>query len=192
MEHKRIFDAVADSWRDLQQERDWAWMRATLDVALTPDVSTYTGTGLGATRFKCWRPQDDTYCMYLYQSGSPNSIWTVDQMQLDRFRHEYVYRTWGSTTPNAWAEDETKQLLIGPAPNLAYMLRAEYWKGPQELADDAHIPELPERFHVLLVWLALQQAAFIDAAPEVKARADTNARTMKSQLMRDQARRPHL
>lgn len=189
--HARLFDWVADAWRNLQIEREWRWMRSTLDVALTAGQQTYTGAGLGADRFRRWRRDDDTYSPWLYIDGAPNSLWPLQFTQLDEFRSVYVYRTWGESTPVAWTFDEANQLLVAPKPALAYKLRAEYWKAPVELAADADEPDMPEEFHLLLVWRALQDVAMFDAAPEVLAKAQANAGELRVRLLYDQARLPH-
>lgn len=188
--HARMFDWVADAWRDLQIEREWRWMRNTLDVALTAGQQTYTGTELGATRFRRWRLDDDTYNPWLYVDGSINSLWPVQFVQLDEFRSVYVYRTWGDATPIAWTFDESNRLLVAPSPALAYKLRIEYWKSPSELAADDDTPDMPEEFHLLLMWRALQEVAKFDAAPEVLARAEKNYGGLMHRLLLDQARLP--
>ncbi len=189
--HARLFDWVADAWRNLQIEREWRWMRTTLDVALTVGQQTYTGAGLGADRFRRWRLDDDTYNPWLYIDGSPNTLWPLQYTQLDEFRELYVYRTWGATTPVAWTFDEANQLIVGPQPALAYKLRMEFWKSPTELAADVDAPDMPEEFHLLLMWRALQEVAKFDAAPEVLARAEKNHAGLMHRLLLDQARLPH-
>lgn len=189
--HARLFDWVADAWRELQIEREWRWMRATLDVALTVGQQTYTGTALGATRFRRWRLDDDTYSPWLYIDGSPNSLWPLEYMQLDEFRSLYVYRTWGNSTPVAWTFDESNQLLVGPQPALAYKLRMEFWKSPTELEADADEPDMPSEYHLLLMWTALEQVAMADAAPELLARAQRHKADLRARLFFDQARLPH-
>ena len=189
--HARLFDWVADAWRNLQIEREWRWMRTTLDVALTVGQQTYTGAGLGADRFRRWRMDDDTYNPWLYVDGSPNTLWPLQYTQLDEFRELYVYRTWGATTPVAWTFDEANQLIVGPQPALAYKLRMEFWKSPTELAADVDAPDMPEEFHLLLMWRALQEVAKFDAAPEVLARAEKNHAGLMHRLLLDQARLPH-
>ena len=189
--HARLFDWVADAWRNLQIEREWRWMRTTLDVALTVGQQTYTGAGLGADRFRRWRLDDDTYNPWLYIDGSPNTLWPLQYTQLDEFRELYVYRTWGATTPVAWTFDEANQLIVGPQPALAYKLRMEFWKSPTELAADEDAPDMPEEFHLLLMWRALQEVAKFDAAPEVLARAEKNHAGLMHRLLLDQARLPH-
>lgn len=189
----RLVNAVADAWTELQSEQDWRWMRATTDAPLVIGQQTYTGANLGiATRFGRWRKDDDTYCAKLYQAGSPNSMWDLSLWDLDCFRDQYVYRDMGQSTPLAWAIDEQERLIVGPAPSVAYKLRAEYWLEPSALAADADAPDMPDRFHLILVWRALQDIAKADAAPELLAKAEKNYGDMKDKLMFDQSRLPHL
>ena len=189
----RLFDWVADAWRDLQIEREWRWMRTTLDAPLIVDQQTYNAeTDLSATRFRRWRVDDDTYNPWLYIDGSPNSLWPLTYTQLDEFRSLYVYRTWGATTPVAWTFDESNNLLVGPKPALAYKLRMEFWKSPTELTADADTPDMPEEYHLLLMWTALEQVALADAAPELLTRAQGHKAELKTRLLVDQARLPHV
>ena len=188
----RIINAVADAWADLQAERDWRWMRETLDVALTIGQQTYTGTALGATRFGRWRKEDLDYQPIIYKTGTPNALWHLDYWQLDQFRYQYLYRTWGNSTPLGWTFDESNQLIIGPAPAVAYNIRIEQWKEPSALSADADTPDMPSRFHLVLVWKALQAVARQDAAPEILSHAETMHTEIYSRLLRDQARLAHL
>lgn len=190
--HVRLFNWVADAWRDLQGERDWRWMRNTLDAALTANQQTYSGADLGATRFGRWRKEDHDYSPYVYVDGAPNAMWPLAFWQLDQMRARFIYRTWGASTPIAWSYNEANELLIGPQPALPYKLRIEYWKEPSELAADADTPDMPDRFHMLLVWAALQEVAKFDAAPEVLARAEKNHGALKFALTMDQSRLPTL
>lgn len=188
----RLCNAYADAWQELQSERDWEWMRGTTDAPLTIGLQTYTGTALGATRFGRWRREDATYTPYAYIAGSPNSIWPVSWWQLDEFRQRWIYVNNGQSTPIAYTIDETQNLLIGPAPAVAYMLRAEYWKEPSSLTADADEPDLPARFELLPMWRALIDVATLDASSEVLAKATRSYNAMHNKLLFDQGRLPTL
>ena len=184
----RLFNAIADAWVEVQSERLWKWMRGTTDAALTVGLQTYTGTGLGvASRFGRWRDEDDGYWPIVYVSGTPNSQWPITQLDLDTFRKRWIYRTQGNSTPLEFATDDSQQLLIGPAPAVAYKVRADYWMEPSELAADANTPDMPSRFHMLLVWRALMDIARADAAPELLSKAEVNYAKMHDALRFDQA-----
>jgi hypothetical protein len=187
IEHSRLFDWVQDAWHELQIERNWRWMRATIDAALTSGQQSYDSSELGATNFDSWRQNDEAYWPVVYTTGQPNSLWHLDFWQLNQFRQEWVWRDWGSTVPTCWTFDETDQLLLGPKPGADLSIRAEYLKAATALTADTDIPNMPERFHMLLVWRALKEVSIADAAPELLARADANWRAMKNALMVDQA-----
>lgn len=188
----RLFNWYADAWRELQTERDWRWMRATLEAALTPNQQTYTGAGLGLTRFGRWRGEDSGYAPQVYLASAPSAFWDLMFWDLDTFRAEFIHRQPSASTPVAWTVDETDQLLIGPKPALAYQLRIDYWLSPSELLLDADTPDLPARFALLPMWRALQEVAKSDAAPEVLARAEKNYADLHFKAVLDQARLPWL
>ena len=190
--HQRYANWYADAWREIQSERAWRWMRASLDVALTVDQQTYTAAGLGAVRFGRWRPQDPDYCVQSYAAASPSALFDLHFWQLDRFRDNWVYRDMGASQPFTWTIDERDQLLIGPRPSEAFKLRIDYWKEPSELVVDADAPDIPERFKLLPMWRALIEVGKADAATEVLLRAEKNYADLHGRLMADQARRPVL
>ena len=189
---QRYANWYADAWREIQSERDWRWMRASLDVALTVDKQTYTATELGAARFGRWRPQDPDYVVQAYSTASPSGLWDLRFWQLDRFRDNWVYRDMGASQPFAWTIDENDRLLLGPRPSEAFKLRIDYWKEPSELTADADEPDIPARFELLPMWRALIEVGKADAATEVLFRAEKNYAALHSRLMADQARRPVL
>jgi len=185
-----LFERVSSAWMDIQRERDWKWMRQVLDKPLTPNVQTYTGAALGATRFGRWRKADHEYSPWLYISGAPNSLFMLGYWQLDEFRFHYIYRQVGPTIPVAWSYDDFQNLLIGPAPLAAYQLRIDQWMEPFELANDTDTPDMPDRFHLMIMWQALMDVAREDATPEIFDKAVSNYTSMREQLLRDQARLP--
>lgn len=194
--HLRLIDALKDAWRDIQMDRSysgWKWMRQTLDATLVIGQQVYSGTSdFGAERFGRWRRQTADYWPIVYVDGSPNSQWDVDWVQLDFMRQEWIYINHGPSVPLAWSVDEQERLVLGPSPSAAYKLRIDYLKAPYELgtgnADpNLDAPDMPEEYHMLLVWKALQDTAISDAKPEVLARAERGYSDLFYKLLRMQA-----
>lgn len=190
--HARLVDRVADAWRELQAERDWKWMRGRIDAPLTASVQAYSGTDLGAVRFRRWRDESPGYSAWVYVDGSVNTLSPLCQRDIDGFRVLWVYREMGQTRPIEWAHDESHQLLVGPVPASGFSIRADYWKSPSELVGDADEPDMPDEFVRILVWRALMNCGRDDAAPEILAKAETEYARLHSALVLDQARLPTL
>ena len=66
------------------------------------------------------------------------------------------------------------------------MVTLDYYMGGQELAADGDIPEMPERFHDLIVYRAMEKYAYRESAGEVLARAKEEGRRILRQLELDQ------
>lgn len=188
----RLFNAIADAWKDLQSERDWRWMRQTTNDPLTAGVQTYPASALNCVNFGRWRPEDRDYSPYCFIPTNPTAPFKLDYWQLDQFRYHFVYRPVGQTVPIAWTWDETNQLLVGPKPADNYLIRIEYWQEPVDLVADNDTPGMPSRFHMLLVWDALLMVGASEVAPELMQRAQAERKRLRFDLLLDQARLPHM
>jgi hypothetical protein len=191
----RLFDAIADQWRELQLEgrkKDWKWMRQQLVKTLTANQARYTGADFGVTKFGRWRPDDGTYDVRCAPVGSTTSVWHLKYLPLDTFKRQFVDITPAASTPIAWAVDDDQTLWLGPTPAQAYGIKVDVISQISELAADADEPDMPSEYHMLLVWGALKDAAVDDAAPEAFERGSMHYRDMRYRLVTDQARLPTL
>lgn len=190
----RMVNAIQDEWLDLQlQPRNWKWKRATESNVLTLDQGEYAATtDFGVTSFRDWvRPSDD-YQPFCYVTSEPGNVWSLEWIRLEAFKRRYLREPVESGRPANWAVDNDGKLLIGPAPDDAgYTLSIDYWRGVTELADDDDEPDMPEQFHLLLVWMALESVAIGDEAPHQIARARRNKARLMAQLLDSQADNPH-
>lgn len=184
---RQFFDWVADAWLQVQtDEREWLWMRSHIDAPLTPTVGTYAGTDLGATDFGRFRKSSRDYTVRVYNNSDPSQLWRCKFLPLDMFRQRYADVDVTDAPPQHWTLDESNQLLLGPAPDLAYFVKCDYYIEPTVLDADADEPGMPSRFHILLVWRAVAECALFDAAPELLARARANYEAAYSRLIGDQ------
>ena len=85
---------------------------------------------------------------------------------------------------------ETITSLSGSATSEAtFTVSGEYFKGPQILAADTDVPEMPSDFHDLIVYYAIEKYGYLEAATEVLARAEKYSRTYMRQLENHQLAR---
>lgn len=189
-DHLRIFDAINDVYREIQMmDRSWRWMRASLDSQLSVGPVSYTGAALGASSFGRWRLPTDEYTVRAYDPANPTSVWRLTFVDYDRFVREVVDGSPAAGAPRLWSISPSEALMIGPASDGDYFVKADYVADVQELAADGDTPTMPARHHMTLVWGALKNMAVIDAAPEIMARAAENYDTALDALIQDQAER---
>lgn len=183
-----IANEVSDRWRAVQQMAyNWKWMRKMLNGVLSLGLVEQDISALGAPDFSRWVPESDYYRPTAYEASNPQSEWDLRYLQFDRFRSMFLVGTPSPAAPQYWSQSPGGKLLIGPAPDLAtYHFRGDYFSVPTELVNDADTPGMPSQFHMLLVWMALEQMSSIDAAPEVYRRAQANAEADLNSLIEHQ------
>lgn len=164
----KCVDWVMNAWTLIQNDStDWSWMQAEVAAtALTINDMSYSGSDLGiATRFAtflgdrivdgiAWRP----WTIY------DNSIGQSDETPLReipylQWRTSYDRGTHTAMRPTVYAIAPDGTIRFGAKPDIAYRVRGEYRKTPQVLAANGDTPELPDRFHDIIVWRAIMLIA---------------------------------
>ena len=193
----RIVNWVRDSWTELQQRKQqWRWMRSTFTVTTTTGVDAYASgaitdsrlTGL-ITRFSRWHLVDDEgydNCkIYLVSSGVGSETW-LTFLSWSAFRSLYKTGAQNNGTPAYATIDPQNRILLGPAPNGAYVISGEYQMSPQTLTLDGDTPEMPSQFHQIIVFWTMKKYGVRRSAPEVAAGGITEGDRMMSNLELDQ------
>lgn len=179
-EMARIVSWVATSYDDIQRSRLWDWLRASFTFTTTPNDHDYSYTDAGiASRFASW----DVQSFRIYK----NSVGVNDEIELPFVRYpDYrsVYLTGPQVAgrPAEFSVSPDHKLLLGPLPDDAYVVTGEYVKAPQTLSADADIPEMPEQFHMMIVYRALMKYARFEAAGEIYQDAEREYLALKRQL----------
>ena len=111
------------------------------------------------------------------------------EQRFPMFRDFWLFssrRTVQSRPLNCAVDDQTK-LRIAPLPDQPYWLVFKWQEMPPMLNVNDDTMIIPERFEMVVVWLALRHYGMFEAAPEVVARADKHYQIMKQQLELDQS-----
>lgn len=189
---EKIVKWVADSYRDIQlRYPNWRWMRAPFSVNTVAADDTYaygectdTQTALAISRFASWWAHDriDRFKINLTSAGVSSQNWML-YLPYENFKYIYKFGVQQGQPgqPIYVAVDDNDQIIIGPVPNGIYTITGSYQRGPQILAADGDTPDLPSRYHDLIVYYAMERYATNSIAPEVLARAiREGARMMRS------------
>ena len=88
--------------------------------------------------------------------------------------------------PLVYAVAPDGSLCFGPVPDAAYAVSGEYWRGVQTLALDADVPDMPEDYHMAIVWKGLMLLGAHDETIETVAYGQNNFIATFSALTRNQ------
>lgn len=183
---------VSQAYTNIQNDRrDWGWLVASFTWNLIPGTAVYTPASLNLTRFTSWVKDKDWYMPLSIYDGS---IGLSDEHEVRQVSHEYWRSRYGRgdqtsdywNRPTEWAVSPRNELVFGPYPDKAYTIRSQYVKGPQTLAANSDIPEMPERFHQIIVWEALRLLMLHDGAYQEAAFPTQEMAILRHQLELDQ------
>jgi hypothetical protein len=194
-DHERAIAWVADSYRRLQnRHQNWRWLRKKFTLTTTNNLDVYdygavidTATSLAISRFKRWEITDPTNpprC-YLQSSGVGTEYW-LTYVPWEYFRTIYQIGNQVPGAPSHITIDPNNNLVIGPTPNGAYVISGEYHRSAQVLSGNTDTPELPDDYHMLIVYMAMEHFGYFDSAQEVLARSGRMQRQMLRQLEQNQ------
>lgn len=145
------------AWRDIQLKHDdWNFMRGTMSFTAVVDQAEYAydGAEIALTDFSRWK--DNSFRIYKDTVADQHFLSHLDY---ERFRDTYIYGSYQTTSayPNAIAVTPTDGLILGLLPDYAYTVTGEYFKNVESMTLDADEPDLPERFHMIIVWKAMER-----------------------------------
>lgn len=187
----KLVSQISEGWARLQQDReDWKWMRKSFYVDTVASDGAYAYTDCTDTvslvaiaRFSRW--YQDCFKAYLSSEGVGVEyplIW----MDWETFRRIYRYGTQTDGQPAHVSVDPTQAFVLGPKPSAVYRVSGDYQIGPQIMTADADIPEMPTRFHDLVVYEAMMEYGFNSVAPEALQFAQIEGSRLKNALELDQ------
>ena len=186
---------VAQAYTEIQEGKDWNWLRSTFTVNTVANDDTYaygdcTDSRLSAliSRFsKWWLETEDGPNITIYLTsagvGGENYLTPIDWAS---FRERYKRGTQTTGQPIHVAIDPQNNLVLGPKPDAIYTINGEYQMSPQTLAVDADVPEMPARFHSLIMYRAMEKYGASNNAPEVFQRGGYEGGRKMRGLERDQ------
>lgn len=193
---KDVVDWTAQCYTEIQEaSADWRWLRSTFTVNTVSGDDTYaygdcTDSRLSATitRFGRWLLEDargSNVTSYLTSGGVGGEGYLIF-LPWDAFRSLYKVGTQTNAPPSHITIDPQGNLVLGPKPDAIYTINGEYQMSPQTLALDADTPEMPARFHSLIMYRAMEKYGAAKNAIEVFNRGGFEGNRMMRALELDQ------
>ena|SRR5437868_1562988 len=196
-EDTRVKNWVAEAWHDLQLHKpDWEWMRKSFTFTTTASQQAYTATQASASDMADWKR--DTFRCYVTANGVSDEA-ILPFMDYTTFRDVYLFGTNRTQTgrPVAFTINPgNKNLLLGVIPDATgYTVDGDYFRNVTDLTADIDDPAstangLDVRWHMLIVYMAMEMYAAYEAAPEVAARAIAGKKRLMQRLEFDQLPMP--
>lgn len=185
-EWKRLCDWIAQAWVDIQLSQDawdWMWVKKSFNTIANQGEYPYASSPISLTDFARWK--DNSFRIYKDTIGDEHLL---DQWDYEDFRNTFLISTPQTTYtyPSIITVSPSDSLILALPPNDVYAVTGEYYTVPSELTADANEPEMPSRYHMLIVWRALQDYGFYEGAQEVVQRATARYSEMMGQLMADE------
>lgn len=186
----RIFQWVNWAHRDIcLMHESWLFRRGsglaeTAAMTLPHDLAS---PGFGLSDFADWKPANGEYkpSAWRVTDGQQNEQ-ALTFLTWDEFRKMFVLGVHTAGPVQYWSIDPSGLLHVGPTPDAAHKVRADYIKDVVDMTVDTDTPMIPTRFHNLIVWRALAEYGGFDAASEVFTRADRNYAMGMSALLQAQ------
>ena len=190
--HLQNVEWIADAYVQLQNRTDWRWLRRPFTLTTSASDSSYAYTdctdvdaSAAISRFKSWRVGDRWNPPKIYlQSAGQGAETLLTYIPWDQFSLIYRVGTREEGYPAHISVDPSDNLVLGPTPDSTYVISGEFNRSAQVLdaTDDTDTPEMPSDFHMLIVYLAMEDGGYFEVADEVLARSKVKGRRLLRQL----------
>lgn len=191
----KIAGWVKQAWINIQNERaDWRWMTREFTGNIVANTSRYAGTAFGLTRVAAWKvdtPEEVIMSLYDPAIGARDEG-TIVYEPFSQWRASYGRGAHDAQRPTVWSIDHQNNLCLGATPDQSYTLRGLYRVTPQELVASGDVPEMPERFHRVIVFEAIRLMSNSDEAAVTTVTSTADMQILKQALVRDQIETPGL
>jgi hypothetical protein len=149
----KIINWVIQAYNDIQNMHgEWLWLEGTKEFDTTANADCYAIASIftASDRFAEYLIRDlEEVTMYLTATGVSDEG-KIEHIPYWLWKQRYDRGTQTANRPIEWSISPANELCLGPKPDDAYTVRLPYRKGPQTLAANDDIPEMPARFHDMI------------------------------------------
>ena len=125
--------------------------------------------------------------------AEPIALVIIDDTQLSELKYidpqefdERLRTTIDSPNKPSFYTVKGSVILFNCTPDQAYSIKLEYTLLPAELTENEHVPRIPERFRMVIVYKAMEYYAHYENAPEVASRGKVGYDEMYAKMCRSQ------
>lgn len=183
----KVVNWVNDAWSEIQNMREnWEWMRQDFSYALSENTMRYTAASFNLTNHSRWVKDARSVTIYDTSTGVSDEN-ELAFLKYSDYRIKYDRGTQTAGRPIEWTVTPANEFAVGPKPDgSGFTVTGEYYQGNEALALDADVPDLPARFHDVIVWKALMKLAKSDENRDGFEYAEMLYNDLLAALQRDQ------
>ncbi len=172
---KKMVDWVQQAWVDIQLMRgDWLFMHSQFSFDTVVATRDYLAASYGISDMKLW----DTGSFLIYETAKGESDQNnLGHLSYGKWREQYRARMGDRDDgrPQLITILPDNQVRFEPRPDKIYTIEGDYKRATQEFSANADVPtNLPDDFHMIIVWQALKYYAFKENAPDTLEQAEIN------------------
>ena len=190
-EYLRLVNWIEEAWADIQLKNDnWRFRRKSMTFQTVASTASYSTATIGLTDFAMWK--DRSFRIFLTSVGQTGETF-LTQKSYDIFRDTYLYGSLktAESRPNIIAIKPDESLVLALVPDAIYTVSGDYYSVPYVMGSEADpsiaTPDMPTRFYLAIVGLAMQKYAIFESAPEVKVRGEDMFKLYYNKLTSSQA-----
>ena len=184
-EYQLVVQWIRDAWHQVQNSRrDWKWMQRASQFSTQIGKNIYTLADIAATdpevaRLRRWYRND------FRQVQGESEDRPVNYMQEALYERRYSNKP-PSTQGHPIAltiRERDLAVWLYPMPDDVYPIHMRYALRASELVKNTDVPEMPEEYHELLVWKAIEQFGYYHNAVERVQSGVKRAREINNELV---------
>lgn len=183
-----VVNWIDRAWQDIQMDRpNWLWMRETASFTTVAEQAEYSydAAPLSLINFASWVPRS----FRIYKDTVGNETRLAEWDNYEQFRDTYLIGTNRTSYgyPSSIVVSPSKSLILAlPPDDTSYTVSGDYYKLPTVMALDTDEPDMPARFHMLIVYMAMEFAGYKESASELIALSQKQRTRMMTLLEMDQ------
>tara|TARA_R110000744_G_scaffold63234_9_gene130108 strand:+ start:768 stop:1463 length:696 start_codon:yes stop_codon:yes gene_type:complete len=183
----KVVNWTSDAWSEIQNSREnWEWMRKDWSFALSESTGRYTPASFNLTNHSRWVKDERSTTVYDTSTGVSDES-DLKFISYRDFRIRYERGTQTDDRPVHWTITPAGEFAVGPKPDdSGFTATGEYYQGNEILTENADVPDLPSRFHDVIVWRALMKLAKSDENRDGSEYAEGLYISLMAALERDQ------
>jgi hypothetical protein len=195
---QRLVDWINTAWLEIQGlHNTWNWMRKPFQWESIANVGDYlpsaitnTLTGEVMTDMRYW--YKDTFRCQKKSIGIQDEQWLVE-WEYYVFRNTYRFNLQVVGRPVVFAENpQGKAIMLGQKPDDVYLITGEYQKQAYSLVTNTDEPDIPDEYHMMIVYKAMVSYGMFESAAEVVQRGQAQYQNLLTQLEREQLQEVYL